>query len=215
MNRVLKIPAFRRLLAAYTLNELAFMVGSLALALLVYRRTGSALGAAGFFLSAQFVPALMSPLAVARLEGRPPRRGASGSVLVRGAGVPRPGMGGDAFLAGAGAGARVDRRTGGAHRSSAGPRRDRQRDLGGRPAARGERGRERRILGVLHAWSGDRRRGGGGRRDEHGADRRRLPVRRDRVDARRRRPVSPSRRRPARRQKVGCARRSSTRGSGW
>ena len=63
MNRVLKIPAFRRLLAAYTLNELAFMVGSLTLALLVYRRTGSALGAAGFFLSAQFVPALLSPLA--------------------------------------------------------------------------------------------------------------------------------------------------------
>ncbi len=74
MNRVLKIPAFRRLLAAYTLNELAFMVGSLTLALLVYRRTGSAWGAAGFFLSAQFVPALISPLAVARLDGRPPRR---------------------------------------------------------------------------------------------------------------------------------------------
>lgn len=73
MNRVLKIPAFRRLLAAYTLNELAFMVGSLTLALLVYRQTGSALGAAGFFLSAQFVPALLSPLAVARLDGRPPR----------------------------------------------------------------------------------------------------------------------------------------------
>jgi hypothetical protein len=73
VNRVLKIPAFRRLLAAYTLNELAFMVGSLTLALLVYRRTGSALGAAGFFLSAQFVPALISPLAVARLEGRSPR----------------------------------------------------------------------------------------------------------------------------------------------
>ncbi|MGA8718662.1 MAG: MFS transporter [Solirubrobacteraceae bacterium] len=73
MNRVLKIPAFRRLLAAYTLNELAFMVGSLTLALLVYRRTGSALGAAGFFLSAQFVPALLSPLAVARLDSRPPR----------------------------------------------------------------------------------------------------------------------------------------------
>ena len=92
-------------------------------------------------------------------------------------------MGGDAFLAGVGAGARVDRRTGGAHGPSAGPRRDRQRDLGGRPPARGERGRERRILGVLHAWSGDRRGGGGGRRDKHSADRRRLPVRRDRVDA--------------------------------
>ena len=73
MNRVLKIGAYRRLFAAYTLNELAFMVGSLTLALLVYRKTGSALGAAGFFLSAQFVPALISPLAVARLDGRSPR----------------------------------------------------------------------------------------------------------------------------------------------
>jgi len=73
VNRVLKIGAYRRLLAAYTLSELAFMVGVLTLALLVYRRTGSALGAAAFFLAAQFVPALISPLAVARLDDRPPR----------------------------------------------------------------------------------------------------------------------------------------------
>ena len=72
MNRVLKIGAYRRLLAAYTLNELAFMVGSLALALLIYRRTGSAFGATAFFLASQFVPALISPLAVARLYQRPP-----------------------------------------------------------------------------------------------------------------------------------------------
>ena len=49
------------------------MVGSLALALLVYRRTGSALGASAFFLASQFVPAFISPLAVARLDHRPPR----------------------------------------------------------------------------------------------------------------------------------------------
>jgi MFS family permease len=65
---VLRIPVYRRLLAAYALNELAFMVGSVALALLVYRRTGSALGATAFFLAAQFVPALVSPMAVARLD---------------------------------------------------------------------------------------------------------------------------------------------------
>ena len=53
---VLKLPAYRRLLAAYTLNELAWSVGSLALAVLVYRRTGSAIGAMGFFLCSQFVP---------------------------------------------------------------------------------------------------------------------------------------------------------------
>ncbi|HET6869180.1 MAG TPA: MFS transporter [Solirubrobacteraceae bacterium] len=68
MKPVLKIPVYRRLLAAYALNELAFMVGTIALALLVYRRTGSALGATAFFLAAQFVPALISPMAVARLD---------------------------------------------------------------------------------------------------------------------------------------------------
>jgi MFS family permease len=65
---VLRIPVYRRLLAAYALNELAFMVGTVALALLVYRRTGSALGATAFFLASQFVPALISPIAVARLD---------------------------------------------------------------------------------------------------------------------------------------------------
>ena len=73
MKPVLRIPVYRRLLAAYALNELAFMVGTVALALLVYRRTGSALGATAFFLASQFVPALISPLAVARLDQLPAR----------------------------------------------------------------------------------------------------------------------------------------------
>jgi hypothetical protein len=73
VNPVLRIPTYRRLLAAYALNELAFMIGSVALALLVYRRTGSALGATAFFLAAQFVPALISPMAVARVEQLPAR----------------------------------------------------------------------------------------------------------------------------------------------
>src|SRR5437588_6339000 len=68
MKKVLELPAFRRLLVAYTLNELAASIGAVALALLVYRRTGSAIGAAGFFLCAEFGPALVSPLFVARLD---------------------------------------------------------------------------------------------------------------------------------------------------
>ena len=68
MGSVLRISAFRRLLAAYALNELALAIGSLALAVLVYRRTGSAVGAASFFLSAQFFPALVAPAIVARVE---------------------------------------------------------------------------------------------------------------------------------------------------
>jgi MFS family permease len=71
---VVKLPAYRRLFMAYTLNELAVSVGSLALAVLVYRRTGSAVGAMGFFLCAQFVPALISPALVAALDRRPRRK---------------------------------------------------------------------------------------------------------------------------------------------
>ena len=73
MRRVLGLPVFRRLLAAYVLNELAWSVGTLALAVLVYRRTGSAIGSAGFFIVSQVAPALMSPALVARLDRSPPR----------------------------------------------------------------------------------------------------------------------------------------------
>jgi len=65
---VLRIAPYRRLLAAYTLNELAWSLASLALSYLIYRRTGSALGSAAFFLCTQFVPALIAPLVVARLD---------------------------------------------------------------------------------------------------------------------------------------------------
>jgi hypothetical protein len=73
VRQVLKLPVYRRLLAAYTLNELALSIGSLTLAVLVYRRTGSAYGAAAFFLSSQFVPALFSPALVARIDRIPVR----------------------------------------------------------------------------------------------------------------------------------------------
>lgn len=68
VTRVLKLPAYRRLLAAYTLNELTWGIGSVALAVLVYNRTGSALAAAGYFLCAMFGPALVSPALVARVD---------------------------------------------------------------------------------------------------------------------------------------------------
>ncbi len=70
MRPVFKLPAYCRLLAAYTLTQLAWWVGTLALAVLVYRRTGSALASAAFFLCAQFVPALLSPALVARIDQR-------------------------------------------------------------------------------------------------------------------------------------------------
>jgi predicted MFS family arabinose efflux permease len=74
MKRALHIPGYRRLLLAYGLNELAWSVGTLALAVLVYRRTGSALGATAFFVCSQVGPALLSPLLVSRVDQRSPRR---------------------------------------------------------------------------------------------------------------------------------------------
>jgi MFS family permease len=74
MRRVLQLPVYRRLLGAYTLNELAWSFAALALSFLVYSRTGSALSATAFFLCSQFVPALVSPMIVARLDQRTPRR---------------------------------------------------------------------------------------------------------------------------------------------
>jgi hypothetical protein len=71
MRKVLELPSLRRLLAAAVLNELAWSIGSVSLSLLVYKRTGSAIGAAAFFLCSQFAPALISPLLVARLDRRP------------------------------------------------------------------------------------------------------------------------------------------------
>lgn len=70
MKRVLEIPSYRRLLVAYGLNEFAWLVGTLALAVLVYRRTGSALGTTGFFLCSQVLPALLSPVFVSRTDQR-------------------------------------------------------------------------------------------------------------------------------------------------
>jgi MFS family permease len=72
MVQVLKLPAYRRLLLAYALTEVAWMVVSVGLAILVYHRTASALGASAFFLCAQFVPAFFSPSVVARLDRRAP-----------------------------------------------------------------------------------------------------------------------------------------------
>ncbi len=70
----MRIAVFRRLLAAYVLNELATSVGTLALSLLVYRQTGSAIGSTGFFLCSQVAPAVLSPPLMARLDREAPNR---------------------------------------------------------------------------------------------------------------------------------------------
>jgi MFS family permease len=69
----LRKPLFRRLAASYTVNELGDWMGILALSILVFDRTDSALATAALFLGTRFLPALFAPILVAQAERPPPR----------------------------------------------------------------------------------------------------------------------------------------------
>ena len=69
----LRRPLFRRLATTYAVNELGDWMGIVALSILVFDRTGSALATAGLFLGTRFLPALLAPILVARAEQPPPR----------------------------------------------------------------------------------------------------------------------------------------------
>jgi MFS family permease len=69
-----KSSRLRRILLAYTVNELGTWFGYVALALGVYDNTHSALATAGLFVARGLLPALLAPVLVARTE-RSPRRG--------------------------------------------------------------------------------------------------------------------------------------------
>ncbi|MBS1878182.1 MAG: MFS transporter [Actinobacteria bacterium] len=69
----LRRPLFRRLATTYAVNELGDWMGIIALSVLVFERTDSALATAGLFLGTRFLPALFAPLLVTRAEKPPPR----------------------------------------------------------------------------------------------------------------------------------------------
>lgn len=69
----LRRPAFRRLALSYAVNELGDWLGIVALSVLVFDLTGSALATALLFIGTGFLPALLTPVMVARLERPPPR----------------------------------------------------------------------------------------------------------------------------------------------
>ncbi|HEU4944189.1 MAG TPA: MFS transporter [Solirubrobacterales bacterium] len=69
----LRKPQFRRLAASYAVNELGDWMGIVALSVLVFDQTGSALATAGLFLGTRFLPALIAPILVAKVEQPPPR----------------------------------------------------------------------------------------------------------------------------------------------
>jgi MFS family permease len=66
--RPLRLPGFRNLAGAYLVNELGDWLGVIALAVLVFDQTGSALATAALFLATQFLPAVLAPPIVARIE---------------------------------------------------------------------------------------------------------------------------------------------------
>jgi MFS family permease len=71
----------RKILLAYSVNELGTWVGYVALSVGVYDHTHSALAVAALFLAARLLPALLTPALVARVESSA-RRGVFGSLYL-------------------------------------------------------------------------------------------------------------------------------------
>ncbi len=80
-----KSPRLRRILFAYTVNELGTWFGYVALALAVYDRTHSAIATAGLFVARGLLPALLAPVLVARTERSERRGGLAGLYLIEAA----------------------------------------------------------------------------------------------------------------------------------
>jgi hypothetical protein len=64
----LRVPGFKRLAFAYTVNEVGNWLGEIALAVLVFAETGSPLATAALFIGMQFLPGLLAQGVVARIE---------------------------------------------------------------------------------------------------------------------------------------------------
>jgi MFS family permease len=64
---------FRRLVASYALNDLGDWMGIVGLSILVFAETESPLATAGLFVGTRFLPALLAPFLVTRVERVPPR----------------------------------------------------------------------------------------------------------------------------------------------
>jgi hypothetical protein len=64
----IQVPAFRRLAISYGVNEFGDNFALIALAVLVFDQTGSALATAALFVAAKFVPAFVAPVVTARVD---------------------------------------------------------------------------------------------------------------------------------------------------
>jgi Transmembrane secretion effector len=77
----LRHPTFCRLAGAYLANELGNWLGDIALALLVYRASGSTVATAALLIGTRGLPALAAPAIAARLSASPLRRALPGLYL--------------------------------------------------------------------------------------------------------------------------------------
>src|SRR3954451_17228509 len=69
----LRVAGFKVLAGGYSINELGNWLGDIALAVLVFDQTGSPLATALLFVGTRFVPAIVAPAIVARIETLRPR----------------------------------------------------------------------------------------------------------------------------------------------
>jgi predicted MFS family arabinose efflux permease len=83
--RPLRYASFRRLATSYTLNELGWGFGTIALSLVVFNHTHSALATTALWLCTLLVPALIGPAATARLDRAAARRALPALYLVEAA----------------------------------------------------------------------------------------------------------------------------------
>jgi hypothetical protein len=81
----LRVTGFGRLATANAVNELGNWLGEIALAVVVFERTGSPIATAGLFLAMQFAPALLAPPLVARVEPAGARAALGGIYLAEAA----------------------------------------------------------------------------------------------------------------------------------
>ncbi len=81
----LKVADFRALLVSYVINRAGDVVGSLALAVVILALTGSAMATASLFLATQFVPGVIGPAIVARIDHLAPGRILPALYLIEGA----------------------------------------------------------------------------------------------------------------------------------
>jgi len=79
--QLLRMAGFRRLAGSYGLNELAWGLGTVALAVIVYARTNSPLATTALFLASTFAPAILAPAITAAVDRLPRRRALAGLYL--------------------------------------------------------------------------------------------------------------------------------------